>query len=54
MNMLGYGFLESIYQNALVVALTDSGLNVLTDRGFEVSFLGEYQAQLINYLAVAK
>jgi GxxExxY protein len=82
MNTLGSGFLESIYQNALVIALTDSGLNVLTDRGFEVSFrgrkigafipdiiveeqvivelkscehlIGEHQAQLINYLAVAK
>lgn len=40
MNTLGCGFLESIYRNALVIALTDSGLNVLTDRGFEVSFHG--------------
>ena len=40
MNTLGCGFLESIYRNALVIALTDSGLKVLTDRGFEVSFHG--------------
>ena len=82
MNTLGCGFFESIYQNALVIALIDSGLRVLTDRGFEVVFhgrkigmfvpdiiveeqvivelkscehlVGEHQAQLINYLAVAK
>lgn len=40
MNTLGCGFLESIYRNALVIALHDSGLKVLIDRGFEVTFRG--------------
>ncbi len=79
-NTLGSGFVESIYRNALVIALNDSRLEVSAERGFEVHFrgrkigifvpdlivakqvvvelksceylTGEYQAQLINYLAV--
>ena len=38
MNTLGCGFLESVYKNALIVALTDMRLRVHTDRGFEVVF----------------
>ena len=41
MNTLGAGFLESIYKNALIVALIESGLKVSTDQGFEVSFHGK-------------
>jgi GxxExxY protein len=38
MNVLGSGFLESVYKNALIVALTNHGLKVITDRSFEVVF----------------
>jgi GxxExxY protein len=38
MNTLGCGFLESVYKNALIVSMTDNGLNVLTDKSFEVKF----------------
>ena len=38
MNSLGCGFLESVYKNALIISMTDMGLNVLTDKGFEVMF----------------
>ena len=40
MNTLGVGFLESIYKNALGVAMAEHGLKVATDRGFEVIFHG--------------
>ncbi|MBF8262691.1 MAG: hypothetical protein HW387_356 [Parachlamydiales bacterium] len=38
MNTLGCGFLESVYKNALIIALVDKGLSVHTDKGFEVIF----------------
>ncbi len=37
-NTLGSGFVESVYRNALVIALNDSGLEVSAERGFEVIF----------------
>ena len=40
MNTLGTGFLESIYKNSLLIAMTDSWLKVSTERGFEVIFHG--------------
>jgi GxxExxY protein len=39
MNTLGSGFLESVYRNSLVVALTNQGLKVTAEKGFEVVFL---------------
>jgi GxxExxY protein len=38
MNSLGSGFLESVYKNALIIALIDHGLQVITDRSFDVVF----------------
>ena len=40
-NELGSGFLESVYQNALMIALKQKGLSALS---------GEHQAQVLNYL----
>lgn len=40
MNTLGSGFVESVYRNALVIALNDSGIAVVSERGFEVCFRG--------------
>lgn len=38
MNCLGSGFLESVYKNSLVIALTDRNLYAVTDRIFDVIF----------------
>ena len=37
-NTLGSGFVESIYRNALVIALGDNGLEVSIEQRFEVIF----------------
>ena len=37
-NTLGSGFVESVYRNALVIALIDNELEVSAERGFEVVF----------------
>lgn len=52
MNTLGTGFLESIYKNALVIAMVESGLKVITDRGFEVMFHGRKVGVFIPDLIV--
>ena len=39
-NELGIGFLESVYKNALTIALSDMGLNVVVEKPFEVMFRG--------------
>lgn len=79
---LGPGFLERVYKNALLLAMTQNGLQVEAEKCFEVKFRGkmvgrytadliveekvivelkccehllrEHQAQVINYLTVAK
>ena len=40
-NELGVGFLESVYQNSLVIALQDYGLSVKTEHPLCVSFRGQ-------------
>lgn len=48
---LGSGFLENIYKNALFIAIKQKGLNVTTEKTFEVIFrdhkIGKYIADLI-------
>ncbi len=48
---LGYGFLEKVYENALVIALRTMGLKVVQQARIEVHFqeqvVGEYFADLI-------
>lgn len=39
-NALGYGFLESVYRNALVVELRRRGLRVSSEVAVEVHYLG--------------
>lgn len=50
-NRLGCGFLEKVYENALVVELTRSGLVVEQQKAFKVTYegatVGEYQADLV-------
>jgi GxxExxY protein len=40
-NELGHGFLESVYQDSLVIALNSSGLNALTPVDIPVWFRGQ-------------
>jgi GxxExxY protein len=51
MNELGSGFLESIYKNALIIAMKDKGLKIEAEKRFEVIFRGKkiglYIADLI-------
>ena len=50
-NELGYGFLESVYEKALVLALTSAGLKVATQYPLPVWFrgecVGEFRADLL-------
>jgi GxxExxY protein len=50
-NELGAGFLESVYERALIVALTQTGLNVAAQVPLKVKFrgviVGDYFADLI-------
>ena len=51
MNELGTGFLESVYKNALFIAIKEKGLTIEAEKRFEVIFRGRkvglYVADLI-------
>ena len=40
-NELGAGFLENVYQNALVIALSEKGCDVETEMPLSVKFRGQ-------------
>lgn len=50
-NTLGYGFLERVYENALMIELQNSGLNVQKQVGinvfYEQQLVGKYYADLV-------
>ena len=50
-NELGSGFLESVYENAMVIALSEAGISVETQIPIRVSFrgksVGDYYADVI-------
>jgi GxxExxY protein len=50
-NTLGYGFLEKVYENALVIELKRAGLNVLQQQNIKVYYenqvVGNYFADII-------
>ena len=50
-NVLGFGFLEKVYQNALVIELRKMGLSVLSEKPITVYYenetVGEYVADLV-------
>ena len=50
-NELGYGFLEKVYENALMIALSDDTINVEQQKPIPVYFreqlIGEYVADLV-------
>ncbi len=39
-NDLGHGFLESVYENAMIIALEDAGISVESQKPIDVSFRG--------------
>jgi GxxExxY protein len=55
-NELGYGFLEAVYEEALAIGLTESGLQVTRQVATPIWFrgrsIGEYKADLIVNNAV--
>jgi GxxExxY protein len=55
-NSLGYGFLEKVYENAMIVELRSLGLNVEQQKGISVFYrdtlVGEYFADLVVGSAV--
>ncbi len=50
-NSLGYGFLEKVYENALLIELKGSGLNVVQQYPLQVFYenqlVGEYFADIV-------
>jgi GxxExxY protein len=50
-NTLGFGFLENVYQNALLIELTQSGLKAVKETPIRVSYegqkVGEYVADIL-------
>ncbi len=56
-NVLGYGFLEKVYENAMCIELRKMGLNVEKQKNIKVYYddneVGDYYADLIvNNLAI--
>ena len=50
-NLLGYGFLEKVYENAFVIELKNAGFNVLQQQNIKVYYdhhvVGDYFADII-------
>ena len=50
-NTLGFGFLEKVYQNALIIELKEKGLSVNSEVDIEVNYkgriVGKYKPDLI-------
>ncbi|SRR5215204_269188 len=51
-NELGFGFLESVYENSLVIALTESGFNVEQQISVPVWFRGQRVGNFVADLLV--
>ncbi len=55
-NTLGYGFLEKVYENALVIELKRAGFNVLQQQNIKVYYenqvVGNYFADIIADLVI--
>ncbi|HEY4899379.1 MAG TPA: GxxExxY protein [Terriglobales bacterium] len=52
-NELGHGFLESVYREAMIVALTQKGLSVEREKSVQVRFRGEVVGLFRTDLVVA-
>jgi GxxExxY protein len=50
-NVLGYGFLEKVYENALKLELANVGLNPVTQKNIKVQYfgreVGDYYADIV-------
>ena len=54
MNELGDGFLESVYENALIVALRDRGIAVESQKAIDVEFRGQVVGNFFADLIVER
>ncbi|RLB78979.1 MAG: GxxExxY protein, partial [Deltaproteobacteria bacterium] len=50
-NVMGFGFLEKVYQNALMIELRKTGLSILSEEPitvyYENEIVGEYVADIV-------
>jgi GxxExxY protein len=50
-NSMGFGFLEKVYENCLVIELTNKGLNTQTQKSISVQYkgktVGDYFADIV-------
>jgi GxxExxY protein len=53
-NVLGFGFLEKIYQNALIIELRKMGLNILSEEPITVYYENEIVGQYVADIIVEK
>lgn len=53
-NVLGFGFLEKVYQNALIIELRKMGLNVLSEEPITVYYENEIVGQYVADIIVEK
>lgn len=51
-NVLGFGFLESVYQNALVIRLRDAGFDVAQQQAIRVVFDGQVVGHFVADIIV--
>lgn len=51
-NTLGYGFLEKVYENALAIELTKSGLNIQKQQPISVYYDGELVGEYFSDIIV--
>lgn len=51
-NELGFGFLESVYEEAMLIALRDAGLRVVAQQPLEVRFRGHAVGHFVADLIV--
>ena len=54
MNELGSGFLESVYEKALIIVLREQGLSVINQKPMEVNFRGQVIGNFFADLLVEK
>jgi GxxExxY protein len=47
-NELGHGFLEKVYENAMMVMLRKEGIKASQQAAIAVRFLGEYSGRLLR------
>lgn len=51
-NELGFGFLETVYEKSLVIALRDRGVDVIAQKPIDVRFRGEVVGSYVADLVI--